>query len=216
MKENNNIKESLVNQNKSKVWIIILSIILLISLIANYVLINEVINESKQIRENAFNYVDNQLDYTQSIIESISYEVVGESLTAVEKETNGKYTGARVNGLKEGKGKYEWNDGTVYEGEFKNDLMDGEGTLTIPNKGTYTGSFSKGLREGKGTFKFANGDTYTGNWLEDKMKGTGTYTFANGDTYTGAFSDNKFNGQGTYKTGGKSYSGNWTNNSYNQ
>lgn len=137
-----------------------------------------------------------------------------ESMSNIITETNGKYTGQRVDGKKQGYGKYEWNDGSVYEGEFKDDKINGQGKLTIPEKGIYEGNFSNSKKSGQGTYMFINKDKYIGNWEDDKMSGQGTYTFSNGDTYVGEFSDNKFNGQGTYTKDGKEYSGTWSNNEY--
>jgi len=35
------------------------------------------------------------------------------------------YEGEFFNGLKEGPGKYQWSDGTIYSGQWKSDQMDG-------------------------------------------------------------------------------------------
>ena len=43
------------------------------------------------------------------------------------KYNDGKYIGQVVNGIKEGKGIFYWNDGDKYEGEWKNDKQDGKG-----------------------------------------------------------------------------------------
>lgn len=137
-----------------------------------------------------------------------------ENTPQIIEDTNGKYTGDRVNGKKQGKGKYEWNDGSVYEGEFYEDNLNGYGKLDIPQKGTYEGYFVKGKKSEQGTYMFENKDRYIGKWDNDKMCGQGIYTFANGDKYEGEFSDNKFNGQGTYTKDGKKYSGTWLNNEY--
>lgn len=144
----------------------------------------------------------------------IDQKQIDASATATITEKNGTYTGERVDGKKQGNGKYEWNDGSVYEGEFSDDKINGKGKLTIPQKDTYEGNFSNGKKNGQGTYTFANGDIYTGEWSDDKMSGQGKYTFANGDTYDGSFSDNKFNGQGTYTKGENKYTGTWKNNEY--
>lgn len=145
---------------------------------------------------------------------TINQNEIDKSVTLTITETNGKYTGERIEGKKEGRGKYEWNDGSVYEGEFSKDQISGQGKLTIPQKGTYEGTFVNGEKSGQGTYKFVNGDTYQGNWKNDEMSGKGTYIFANGDTYVGEFLNNKFNGQGTYTKGGNKYTGTWSNNEY--
>ena len=146
--------------------------------------------------------------------EELDKNKIDESISRIITETNGTYTGERIDGKKQGIGTYKWNDGAVYEGEFDNDQINGSGALTIPEKGTYNGTFVNGKRSGQGIYTFTNGDKYEGNWENDKMSGQGTYTFADGDTYVGEFKDNKFNGQGTYTKGSNKYTGTWTNNEY--
>ena len=41
------------------------------------------------------------------------------------------------NGVKHGKGKFVWADGTVYEGNFNNNLMDGFGKIVYPDGKEY-------------------------------------------------------------------------------
>lgn len=151
---------------------------------------------------------------TNNISDAINQTEVDKSIELTITETNGKYTGEKVDGKKEGIGKYEWTDSSVYEGEFSNDQINGQGKLTIPQKGTYEGKFVNGKKNGQGIYTFANGDTYKGNWENDKMSGQGTYTFANGDKYEGEFLNNKFNGQGTYTKGSNKYKGTWSDNEY--
>ena len=147
-------------------------------------------------------------------IKQFQQSAIDESITKETKETNGIYTGSRSNGKKEGKGKFEWNDGSIYEGEFHEDVINGYGILTIPGKGTYEGTFRNGKKNGQGRYSFINDDIYDGNWVEDKMSGKGTYKFANGDTYIGEFLNNKFNGEGTYTKDNNEYTGTWSNNEY--
>lgn len=195
---------------------IVILIIAIISILGNILFIQDIVEKNRSIRLNAYNYTDNLVDYEPTLITEISQIITNESIQAVEVETNGKYTGSRVDGKKSGTGKYEWNNGNVYEGEFSDDLMHGTGKLTIVGEGTYEGEFVQGKRSGDGTFTFANGDVYKGDWVDDKMEGSGVYTFANGDVYSGAFSNNKFNGTGTYKKDGSSYTGTWKDNVYNK
>lgn len=195
---------------------IVVLIVAIISIFFNVSLVKDIIEKNKTIRLNAYNYTDNLVDYSPTLITEISQVLVDESVQSVETETDGKYTGSRVDGKKSGTGKYVWNNGDVYEGEFSNDLMHGTGKLTIVGQGTYEGEFVQGKKSGEGTFTFANGDVYKGDWVDDKMEGSGEYKFANGDVYKGTFSNNKFNGNGTYKKDGKSYTGTWKDNVYNQ
>ena len=151
---------------------------------------------------------------TDGNVEQIEQKIIDEPISKEITETNGTYIGPRKNGKKEGKGKFEWNDGSIYEGEFHNDKIEGMGDLTIPDKGTYHGLFKDGKKNGEGIYNFSNGDMYNGNWVDDKMSGKGTYIFANQEYYEGYFLDNQFNGEGTYHTNSSYYKGTWKNNEY--
>ena len=72
----------------------------------------------------------------------------------VSNHSNEKYEGALINGKKEGKGIYIYQNGSKYEGYFKNDK-----------------------KEGNGIFYYANGDRYKGNFHEGNFEGTTRTTF---------------------------------------
>lgn len=90
------------------------------------------------------NEVENKNDSYSDVI--INKTKVDESVSLTITETNGNYIGERVDGKKEGYGKYEWDDGAIYEGNFSNDKINGEGKLTIPQKGTFEGTFVNGKK----------------------------------------------------------------------
>tara|TARA_B100001093_G_scaffold510127_1_gene575424 strand:- start:126 stop:1406 length:1281 start_codon:yes stop_codon:yes gene_type:complete len=104
----------------------------------------------------------------------------------------------------------------VYEGTFKEGLIHGKGKFTYNNGDTYEGDWVtfKG-RTGKGKYIWKrNGDTYEGDWIEDKRTGKGKYYFFNtGSTYVGDFLDGKMHGKGklTYNNG-DTYEGDWIDN----
>lgn len=152
--------------------------------------------------------------------------------------SGGIYTGELSNGMPHGFGKFQWEDGTVYEGnwsyskrsgmgtyiaashrytgEFKNNQMHGYGTIFWNSGDRYEGQWAEGMRSGKGTFTWASGSSYTGDFQNNKIHGEGTYTWASGNTYTGSWVDGKRSGQGkmTYESG-SSYEGSWENNQFN-
>ena len=76
----------------------------------------------------------------------------------------GRYVGQIINGLREGKGTYYFNNGNRYEGDWRN-----------------------GNKEGKGIFYFNDGDKYKGNWKNDEREGKGIYFFNSGTIYEGDF-----------------------------
>lgn len=84
---------------------------------------NTIIETSKEVNKEDIKINQNEIDNS-----------VSQTIT----ETNGTYTGERIDGKKQGTGKYEWKDGTIYEGEFSNNEINGHGKLAIPGEGTYT------------------------------------------------------------------------------
>ena len=55
---------------------------------------------------------------------------------------DGIYKGELVDGLKRGKGKYEYTDGTYHKGRFYNDkFLDGIGTVKYADGSLYKGEF---------------------------------------------------------------------------
>ena len=70
------------------------------------------------------------------------------------------------NGKAEGEGKYIWNSGAVYEGEFKQGLKHG------------MGKWQKGMGDGA--------DVYKGQYENDKRNGYGSFKWGlTGATYRG-------------------------------
>ena len=78
--------------------------------------------------------------------------------------------------------KYEYPNGSVYEGEYCTD----EGT-------------GEKLFHGVGKLTFHNSDVYQGDFRWDEMHGIGVYCFNSGDKYSGAFEHDNFQGIGKYQ-----------------
>ena len=55
-----------------------------------------------------------------------------------------------MDGKREGRGKFQWSNGEVYDGEWKSNL-----------------------KSGSGIWKGANGQSYVGEWRQDSMEGFG-------------------------------------------
>ena len=85
--------------------------------------------------------------------------------------------------IKDGFGKYIYENGDYYEGEWKNYLRNGIGTLYNKNgKIEYIGDWVNDKREGKGTLCYENGKIeYDGDWVNDKREGFGRLYYENGD-----------------------------------
>lgn len=131
-----------------------------------------------------------------------------------------------------GYGKYVWESGNEYIGNWKDNKMNGDGSFIFANGGKYTGEFKDGKRNGTGTYTWADGEKHIGQWMNDKQHGEGTYYKKNGTIQTGVWKEGKYqgkigevtgciygncnNGYGTYVwSTGEKYTGNWVNNRRN-
>jgi len=71
----------------------------------------------------------------------------------------GTYKGNFVAGNLEGKGRFDYQDGSYYEGEFKEDRKQGKGIFVEADGATvYNGGWFNDLKHGKGTI--IQGGTY--------------------------------------------------------
>ena len=91
----------------------------------------------------------------------------------------------------EGMGKYIYEDGEYYYGQWKN-----------------------GFRYGKGIMYYKNGNKkYIGDFINSKYEGIGKYIWENGEYYIGQWKNGLKNGKGIiyYKNGKIKYNGNFIN-----
>ena len=93
-----------------------------------------------------------------------------------------------------GKGKYSYADGPVYEGDWQKGHRTGKGKMTWPNGDVYEGDWQKGHRAGKGKYTWPNGDVYEGDWQKNQRTGKGKMTYASGGVKEGVFQDGTFLG----------------------
>jgi hypothetical protein len=110
------------------------------------------------------------------------------------------YTGPFKEGLKQGQGKYAWQNGSSYEGAFNADNIEGEGKYISADGSVYQGQFKNNLKHGKGRFEWA-GDkkcVYEGEYVEDARHGEGTLT-TEMYTYTGQWAEGRQHGKGVLK-----------------
>jgi hypothetical protein len=91
-------------------------------------------------------------------------------------------TGELKYGKKDGKGKFTWKSGAIYDGEWKNDLRNGFGTYTSASSKdwVYEGFFVDDLYEGKGIYRWPDGRVYEGLWKKGKQEGQGILCSADG------------------------------------
>lgn len=147
---------------------------------------------------------------------------------------NGTYEGFFKNGKKHGMGNYQWNDNSIYMGNWENDQMSGYGFYSKtndPNFKNYFGYFKNGNFDGKGYMDksssyergiYQNGTLVTpmnfytnkvdrGCTAGDCQNAFGRFVFDNGDSFDGFFV-NGVQTFGTYRfKAGGSYNGEFNN-----
>jgi hypothetical protein len=102
-----------------------------------------------------------------------------------------------------GKGKINFPNGDVYEGELKDGMMHGQGTLQNNQlTSRYEGLFRNGMKHGHGVLA-TNDSYYQGEWNYNKMQGAGIYTDRVG-RFEGKYDAGLKDGEGTlhYNDGG--------------
>ena len=146
----------------------------------------------------------------------------------------GIYSGAFLKQKRAGFGKFTWNNGDVYEGNWTADNITGDGILTISDGTLLEGKFQNGkltsgtmtyqVEDGTAVRKVMGGKAQTdvkvkysdGTILEGKTKGktfTGnvTITYSGGDKYVGTIKAGLKDGKGTYTwRNGAHYVGEWS------
>eukprot|EP00898_Chlorokybus_atmophyticus_P002909 jgi/Chlat1/3619/Chrsp237S03612 len=111
-----------------------------------------------------------------------------------------------------GTGKFFYEDGAIYEGEWKLMPQSAEGGTSARHarvrhgKGVYTehaysydGEWANDKMHGHGVFRYASGASYEGEWENNSYQGTGTYKWSDGSRYEGAWRDNRMHGEGVYR-----------------
>ena len=104
-------------------------------------------------------------------------------------------TGCVYGDCANGYGKYIWENGDEYTGNWKNSEQNGEGSYTFKSGSKYTGEFKNGKRHGKGTYIWADGEKHTGQWMDDKQHGEGSYYKKDGTVLTGVWKEGKYQGK---------------------
>jgi hypothetical protein len=127
------------------------------------------------------------------------------------------YNGEMRYGLLHGDGEFIWKDGTKYYGEFRNNEITGKGKYEWTDKSTYHGSVKNGMRHGEGRYvNKAEGVEYNGEWKDGLRHGEGVLKYKNGSVYEGEWEYGQKSGKGkmTYSSGNY-YDGEWRNNKRN-
>ncbi|MCX7955100.1 MAG: hypothetical protein N3A01_07920 [Bacteroidales bacterium] len=91
-----------------------------------------------------------------------------------------------------GKGKYIFDNGTTYEGEFKKGQLNGYGKLVDPYNNTYIGFFKNNKFDSVGMFLKNDGSKYIGQFKDGKRNGLGTQYYSDNYKEKGLWQNDKF------------------------
>ena len=114
-------------------------------------------------------------------VKAASDKAASDKAATCEREVEGEYVGERnAAGQREGRGKYVFADGDVYEGEWKANKQEGRGISRYASGDVYEGEFKAGEKDGQGTYLYASGDIEVGFYKVDIRVGEGVLWEADG------------------------------------
>ena len=122
------------------------------------------------------------------------------------------YDGDFHNNVRSGEGRYEWADGRQYHGGWKADMREGQGKFLFPNGDVFEGHFVAGKRHGLGRFECHDNSLFEGSFKKGEFHGHGCkYVHRDGRVYLGDFSEGARHGYGKelYPDGTLRYEGEW-------
>jgi len=125
------------------------------------------------------------------------------------------YVGDRdVSGMRCGWGRFVFQSGDTYEGEWRENMKHGYGDAFYCSGSRYRGDWSQDCKHGKGIFVFGHdGSSYTGDWLDDKKTGYGVAVFRTANRYAGQWLNDCMHGRGRFVyASGDAYEGDWLQN----
>ena len=170
------------------------------------IIMNKVIHNSEHLRKDIKDS-DNIKEKFPNLELNANNNIINNN-KQIKIYNNGRYEGQMLNGKREGKGIFYYNDGGRYEGNWKNNFKEGKGIDFFINGNRFEGNFKKGKREGKGIVYFNDGNIYEGDWKNDKREGKGIFYFIDGGRYEGDWKNDLKEGKGIdYFYNGNRYEG---------
>jgi hypothetical protein len=158
--------------------------------------------------------------YMQKVVAGVVFDDDSDSDAVIRQgkytfDNGNVYVGEFVNNRGHGFGRMEYADGSVYEGLYIDGEKNGNGKFTYGNGSVYEGDSKDNMKHGYGRETYASGEVYEGQFIDGNMNGHGKFTFVSGAVYEGNFSDCKMHGQGRFTDShGKVYDGNFENGQY--
>ncbi|MBP8184887.1 MAG: caspase family protein [Pseudomonas sp.] len=98
-------------------------------------------------------------------------------------------------------------DGGRYRGEIVNGLLQGLGRVDYNNGSWYAGQFQDGQAQGSGAWQGSHGEHYVGEFRLGEFDGQGRLSRKDGSVYQGHFKLGQMDGEGHYQQGKLSYRG---------
>ena len=125
-----------------------------------------------------------------------------------EYDNGDAYRGTMRDGMRHGRGRYEWAHGHVYEGGYENDQPHGDGVYIWPSGAQYQGQFVQGVRHGQGRFTWGPGNFYEGEYTLGERTGVGRRVRQGETTYEGQYVKGVRQGEGRQReASGDNFSG---------
>ena len=121
-----------------------------------------------------------------------------------------KYKGEFIKGESNGYGIYS-NSKLTFEGYWINDFQSNYGIEEWNDGSIYKGQYSKGRKNGIGTYIWSDGNKYEGEFKNNVFSGYGAYYYNNGNCYFGQWENNQKNGYGEFITKNKIFIGFYVN-----
>lgn len=117
--------------------------------------------------------------------------------------------------LPHGRGRMEYTDGRIYEGDWDEGQWHGYGRAIFSNRDAYEGFYDHDQRHGRGKYDWSDGRCYKGEFQKDQRHGQGVYTWPDGAKYEGMFAKGLRQGFGSYTfRDGSVYKGQWRSGKY--
>lgn len=105
----------------------------------------------------------------------------GEYIQSPNRTSVPPRTGCVEGNCRNGRGKYIYSNGAIYEGDFQNNLPHGFGTVTYADGDRYVGQMARATFNGQGALYRRDGQVYQGLWRDGKYIGKATPRIATGE-----------------------------------
>ncbi len=110
----------------------------------------------------------------------------------IMKYRSGIYVGDWKGGLRNGQGKFTWNNNDTYNGTWVEDKRHGQGTYVWHDGSKYRGNYSHDIRSGYGIYYYTNGTIYEGTWQNNLKHGIANFYYKESVNIGGRYFNNEY------------------------